>query len=336
MIFFNLVSFLELRIYLCKNILITLKKYNSIFEFSAAKKTIITLGTFDGVHLGHQAILKKLMTASEDGKYESLVLTFYPHPRMVLNQENAMHLLNTIEEKTILFEKFGIDHLIVHPFDESFSKLSAEEFVKTVLVNQLNIHKIIIGYDHRFGENRSANITDLIHFGKQFNFEVAQINAEEINEIAVSSTNIRTALANGSIQLANRYLGYDYFFSGKVVKGKQLGRTLGFPTANLTLLEPYKLIPKKGAYIVSSTLNNTRIFGMMNIGHNPTLGENERSIEVHFFDLNEDLYDKVLSIALLEFIRPEEKFSSLDALKTQLQKDREFSKKYLLDNLQTS
>ena len=167
MIFFNLVSFLELRIYLCKNILFTLKKYNSIFEFSATKKTIITLGTFDGVHLGHQAILKKLVNATENGTYESLVLTFYPHPRMVLNQEGTMHLLNTIEEKTILLEKSGIDHLIVHPFDEKFSKLSAEAFVKSVLVDQLNIHKIIIGYDHRFGENRSANITDLIEFGKK-------------------------------------------------------------------------------------------------------------------------------------------------------------------------
>ena len=306
-----------------------LKKYNSIFTFSATKKTIITLGTFDGVHLGHQAILKKLVTASEDGKYESLVLTFYPHPRMVLNQENAMHLLNTIEEKTILFEKFGIDHLIVHPFDNSFSKLSAEEFVKTVLVNQLNIHKIIIGYDHRFGENRSANINDLIHFGKQFNFEVAQINAEEINEITVSSTKIRTALLDGAIELANQYLGYDYFFSGKVIKGKQLGRTIGFPTANIVLLETYKLIPKNGVYVVYSTINNNRVYGMMNIGYNPTVGENNKTIEVHFFDLNEDLYDKIVTVSIVKFIRTEEKFESIDTLKMQLNKDREFSKTYL-------
>jgi riboflavin kinase/FMN adenylyltransferase len=165
---------------------------------------------------------------------------------------------------------------------------------------------------------------------------VEQINAEAINKIAVSSTNIRTALANGSIQLANRYLGYDYFFSGKVILGKQLGRTLGFPTANLILLEPYKLIPKEGAYIVYSTLNNTRIFGMMNIGNNPTIGENEQSIEVHFFDFNEDLYDKIVCISLLEFIRPEEKFSSVEALKTQLEKDRDFSKKFVKDNFHTA
>ncbi len=325
-----------LRNYICMHIAVPLKKNTSIFSFSTHQKTIVTIGTFDGVHLGHQSILKKLLEATENGKYESVVLTFFPHPRMVLQQEHSLQLLNSIDEETTLLEKFGIDHLIVHPFDEKFSKLSAEEFVESILVKQFNIHKLIIGYDHRFGENRTANITDLMEFGKKYHFEVAQINAEEINEIAVSSTNIRSALANGSIQLAHRYLGYNYFFSGKVVKGKQLGRTLGFPTANLNLLEPYKLIPKKGAYIVSSTLNNTRIFGMMNIGHNPTLGENERSIEVHFFDLNDDLYDKVLSITLLEFIRPEEKFSSLDALKTQLQKDREFSKKYLLDTLQTS
>jgi len=309
---------------------------HSITAFSTSKKTIVTLGTFDGVHLGHQSILKKLLEATENGVYESVVLTFYPHPRMVLQQEYSLQLLNSIEEKTVLFEQFGIDHLIIHPFDESFSKLSAEAFVQKILVDQLHIHKIIIGHDHRFGENRTANITDLIQFGKKYNFEVEQINAEAINKIAVSSTNIRTALANGSIQLANRYLGYDYFFSGKVILGKQLGRTLGFPTANLILLEPYKLIPKEGAYIVYSALNNTRIYGMMNIGNNPTLGENERSIEVHFFDLNEDLYDSVLCISLLAFIRPEEKFSSVEALKTQLEKDRDFSKKYVKDNFHTA
>ena len=304
---------------------------HSINTFSSTKKTIVTLGTFDGVHLGHQSILNQLIEATENGMYESVVLTFYPHPRMVLQQEPAIQLLNSMDEKTMLLEKSGIDHLIIHPFDAAFSKLSAEAFVQKVLVEQLQIHKIIIGYDHRFGENRTANITDLIQFGKKYNFEVAQINAKEINEIAVSSTNIRTALGNGSIQLANRYLGYTYFFSGKVMKGKQLGRTIGFPTANLELLEPFKLLPKKGAYVVYSMLKGTRIFGMMNIGHNPTLGENERTIEVDFFDLKEDLYDSVLCISLLAFIRPEEKFSSVEALKTQLHKDRDFSKKYLHD-----
>ena len=279
--------------------------------------------------MGHQAILKKLVNATENGTYESLVLTFYPHPRMVLNQEGTMHLLNTIEEKTILLEKSGIDHLIVHPFDEKFSKLSAEAFVKSVLVDQLNIHKIIIGYDHRFGENRSANITDLIEFGKKYNFEVVQINAEEINEITVSSTKIRTALLDGAIEFANQYLGYDYFFSGKVIKGKQLGRTIGFPTANIILLESYKLIPKNGVYVVYSTINNKSEYGMMNIGYNPTVGENNKTIEVHFFDLNEDLYDKIVNVSIVKFIRTEEKFESIDALKMQLNKDREFSKTYL-------
>lgn len=279
--------------------------------------------------MGHQAILKKLVSATENGTYESLVLTFYPHPRMVLNQEGAMHLLNTIEEKTILLEKFGVDNLIVHPFDDAFSKLSAEAFVKNILVDQLNIHKIIIGYDHRFGENRSANITDLIHFGKQYNFEVEQINAEEINKITVSSTKIRTALLEGVIELANQYLGYEYFFSGTVMKGKQLGRTIGFPTANIKLSETYKLIPKNGVYIVYSTLNNKRVYGMMNIGHNPTVGENNKTIEVHYFDVNEDLYDKIITVAFLKFIRTEEKFDSIDALKIQLNKDQEFSKNYI-------
>jgi riboflavin kinase/FMN adenylyltransferase len=203
--------------------------------------------------------------------------------------------------------------------------------VKNILVDQLNIHKIIIGYDHRFGENRSANITDLIHFGKQFNFEVEQINAEEINEITVSSTKIRTALLEGAIELANQYLGYDYFFSGTVMKGKQLGRTIGFPTANIKLSETNKLIPKNGVYIIYSTLNNKRIYGMMNIGHNPTVGENNKTIEVHYFDVNEDLYYKIITVAFLKFIRTEEKFDTIDALKIQLNKDREFSKNYIND-----
>jgi len=305
-----------------------LKVSHSISIFNATKKTIITLGTFDGVHLGHQAILKKLVNATENGAYESLVLTFYPHPRMVLNQEGTMHLLNTIEEKTILLEKSGIDHLIIHPFDENFSKLSAEAFVKNVLVDQLNIHKIIIGYDHRFGENRSANITDLIEFGKKYNFEVVQINAEEINEISISSTKIRTALLDGAIELANQYLGYDYFFSGKVIKGKQLGRTIGFPTANIVLLKTYKLIPKNGVYIVYSTLNNKRVYGMMNIGHNPTVGENNKTIEVHFFDFDQNIYNKTLTIKVLEKIREEQKFDSLETLQLQLIKDENFSKSY--------
>ena len=310
--------------YLCINYNI-LKTNFSLYTFKPLQPTIITIGTFDGVHLGHQSILKKLAEAKENGIYETLLLTFFPHPRMVLQQDTSIKLLNTIEEKAELLDKFGIDNLIIHPFDAAFSNLSAEEFVKEILVDKLNIHKIIIGHDHRFGKNRTADINDLISFGKKYGFEVEQISAQEIDEIAISSTKIRKALLEGDIQLANQYLGYSYFISGKVIDGKKIGRTIGFPTANIEVKENYKLLPKNGVYIVSSQINNMMYYGMMNIGHKPTLGENEQSIEVHFFELNEDIYNKNLEISFLEHIRDEKKFNSITELQSQLEKDKAFS-----------
>ena len=205
-----------------------MKTYHSIFNFSSTKKTIITIGTFDGVHIGHKSILNSIKERTNNGEFESVVLTFFPHPRMVLNQDSNIKLINTIEEKTNLLESFGIDSLIIHPFDSAFSNLSAEEFVKGILVDQLNIHAIIIGYDHRFGKNRSADINDLINLGKEYNFLVDQIGAKEINEIAVSSTKIRKALQNGDIKLANQYLGYSYFFREKSYKERKLVERLDF------------------------------------------------------------------------------------------------------------
>lgn len=266
-----------------------------------------------------------MKNATQNNQYESLVLTFFPHPRMVLQQDSSIKLLNTIDEKAALLEKFGIDNLIIHPFDEAFSNLSAEEFVKNILVDKLNIHKIIIGHDHRFGKNRTADINDLILFGKKYNFEVEQINAKEIDEIAVSSTKIRKSLLEGNIKLANQYLGYSYYISGKVVQGKKIGRTIGFPTANIQINESYKLLPKNGVYVVSSKIDNVLHFGMMNIGKNPTLGDNEQSIEIHFFELNEDIYNENLQIAFLENIREEHKFNSITELQAQLEKDKIFS-----------
>ena len=307
-----------------------MENYSSILDFKKNKyKTIITIGTFDGVHLGHKSILDKMKNASLDNQYESLVLTFFPHPRMVLQQDSSIKLLNTIDEKAVLLEKFGIDNLIIHPFDEAFSNLSAEEFVKEILVNKLNIHKIIIGHDHRFGKNRTADINDLILFGKKYGFEVEQIGAKEIDEIAISSTKIRKALLEGKIKLANEYLGYSYFISGKVIEGKKIGRTIGFPTANIKINENYKLLPKNGVYIVSSEIDNVLHYGMMNIGKNPTIGENEQSIEVHFFNLDKDIYNKNLKISILEHIREEQKFNSLTELQTQLEKDKLFSLNYI-------
>ena len=306
-----------------------MKIYQSTINFSTNRKTIVTIGTFDGVHIGHQFILKKLIHSAREQKNESIVLTFFPHPRMVLQQDSSIKLLNTIDEKATLLEKFGLDYLIIQPFDETFSNMLAEDFVKNVLIDKLNIHKIIIGHDHRFGKNRIADINDLIDFGKKYNFEVEQISAQEINEIAVSSTKIRKALLDGNIKLANQYLGYSYFITGIVIKGKQIGRTIEFPTANIQITENYKLLPKNGVYVVSSKIDNVLHFGMMNIGKNPTLGDNEQSIEIHFFDINEDIYNKTLQISILEHIRDERKFNSLPDLQAQLEKDKLFSLNYI-------
>lgn len=300
----------------------TLKIFHSINDFSATKKTILTLGTFDGVHIGHKKILEKVITSTEGSKYESLVLTFFPHPRMVLQENSEIKLLNTLSEKIDLLEEMGIHNLVIHPFDETFSRLTAEEFVRTVLVEKFNIQKIIIGYDHRFGRNRTANIDDLIDFGIQYDFEVEQISVQEIDAISVSSTKIRKALADGDMTLANSYLDYDYVLTGNVYKGKQLGRTIGFPTANISIEEDYKLIPKKGAYIVKSSINNTIIHGIMNIGFNPTVEGESLSLEIHFLDFEGDLYDQKLSISLLQYLRPEQKFESLEELTAQLEHDK--------------
>ncbi|MGZ9734926.1 bifunctional riboflavin kinase/FAD synthetase [Flavobacterium sp. GNP002] len=306
-----------------------MKIFHSINDFSSTKKTILTLGTFDGVHIGHKKILKKITQNTENQKYESLVLTFFPHPRMVLQEHSDIKLLNTIDEKIDLLENIGIENLVIHPFDEAFSRLTAEEFVSDILVDRFHIQKIIIGHDHRFGRNRTANIDDLIAYGKEYGFEVEQISVQEINDISVSSTKIRSALLEGDMALANDYLGYDYFLTGSIVKGKQLGRTIGFPTANLKTEENYKLIPQNGVYIVKSIIDGITVFGMMNIGFNPTVDGQKQTIEIHYFDFNADLYNQKISVSILQRIRSEQKFESVEHLKEQLEKDKKKSLSYL-------
>ena len=281
------------------------------------------------MHIGHQKIVEKLIENAKNRNAESAILTFFPHPRMVLQDQTEIRLLNTIAERTSLLEKKGLDNLIIHPFDKAFSRMTAEEFVKDILVDHLNIEKIVIGYDHRFGRNRTANIDDLIEFGEKYNFEVEQISAQEIQEASVSSTKIRTALEEGNIALANQYLGYLYFLTGVVKEGKKLGRTIGFPTANLKIEENYKLIPKDGVYIVESTLNGKKIYGMMNIGTNPTFDESVLSIEIHFLDFNADLYNQKIQISILEYLRAEQKFESVALLKTQLDIDKNQTLQYV-------
>jgi riboflavin kinase/FMN adenylyltransferase len=305
-----------------------LKTFSNIREYNN-KKSVVTIGTFDGVHIGHKKILEKIIFNAKELNCESVVLTFFPHPRMVLQKNSVVQLLNTVDEKTLLLEKTGIDNLIIHPFNQEFSRLTAEEFVKEILVNQLNIRKIIIGYDHRFGRNRTANINDLIVFGKEYGFEVEQISAQEINDNAVSSTKIRNAILEGNITLANNYLGYNYFFSGIVVKGKQVGRTIGFPTANIKINEDYKLIPKNGVYIVKSNYDKKTIFGLINIGTRPTVDGTNQTIEVFYLDFDKTIYDESLTIEIIEFIRDEQKFDSLNDLKNQINEDKIFAVNYI-------
>ncbi|RXR20702.1 bifunctional riboflavin kinase/FAD synthetase [Flavobacterium amnicola] len=302
--------------------------FHSLSEYNSNQKTVLTIGTFDGVHLGHQKILQRILNNTKDNNTQSIVLTFAQHPRTVLQSEYDIKLLNTTEEKIHQLEKTGIDNLMILEFNAELSNLSGEEFVKNILVDKLNIQKVIIGYDHKFGKNRASDIHDLINFGKKYHFDVEQISAEELNEITISSTKIRNAILDGNIELANQYLGYTFSFSGIVVKGNQIGRTINFPTANIALEDTQKILPKNGVYIVEGSWNGNAHIGMMNIGIKPTLNENKKTIEVHFLDLNEDLYDKEITIAVHQFVRAEQKFNSIEELKNQLSKDKEATLSY--------
>lgn len=306
-----------------------MSKIKDIKAYKLEKPTIVTIGTFDGVHIGHQKIIKRLIGLGEQAHLKSVILTFFPHPRMVLQKDSGIKLINTLKERGAILEALGLDYLLVKKFTKAFSRLSAEDFVKTILVDKLHAKKVIIGYDHRFGRNRNADINDLKKFGDIYGFEVEEISAQDINDVAVSSTKIRKALEEGDIAKANAYLGYPFMLTGKVVKGKALGRQIDYPTANIKIPEDYKLIPKHGAYIVRSTINNHIVYGMMNIGFNPTVEGDEETIEVHFFNFNKNIYNKTIQIDLLHRLRDEQKFESVEALKTQLETDKQTSLNYI-------
>ena len=294
----------------------------NISKFDKEHYTAITIGTFDGVHIGHRKILERLINNAKDLDLKATVLTFFPHPRMVLQKDADIKMLNTLEEKTKILESIGIDYLIIHPFTQEFSRLTATDFVRDMLVHHLKAKKVIIGYDHRFGRNRNANIQDLISFGSIYDFTVEEISAQEIDDVSVSSTKIRKALENGDIKTANEYLGYAYMLTGSVEQGKALGRKINFPTANLHIEASYKLIPKIGVYVVESILNNKKVYGMMNIGFNPTVDGSKKRVEIHFFDFNQDLYGQNIQISILDRIRDEKKFDSVESLQHQLEQDK--------------
>jgi len=301
----------------------------NLAEFSSAKPSFITIGTFDGVHIGHQQIIKRLVSEAAQNQCNSVLVTFFPHPRRVLQSETPLQLISTIDERIEVLEKMGLNTLVIQPFTEKFSRLSPAEFVRSILVEKLNIKKMFIGYDHRFGRNRSADINDLKSFGEVYDFEVVEISAQQIAEVAVSSTKIRKALEIGAIEKANTYLGNPFGLTGKVEKGKSLGRTIGFPTANIVVQEKNKLIPANGAYWVYATIDNKKVYGMMNIGFNPTFAGNERTIEVHFFNWSEELYGSLLTVKFLKRIRNEQKFDSVAALTDQLKKDQSLCENWM-------
>jgi riboflavin kinase/FMN adenylyltransferase len=301
------------------------KVYNSIEEFKTVNKTAVTIGTFDGVHTGHNVIIEQLKNAASKIGGESVILTFFPHPRMVLYpDDNELRLLNTIEERTEMLRRAKVDHLIIHPFSKEFSRLSSTEFVRDILVNKLSVSTLVIGYDHHFGRNREGSFEHLKELAPLYDFNVEEIAAQEIQQVNISSTKVRISLSNGEILAANQFLGYNYFIKGIVIEGNKMGRTIGFPTANIKVDQWYKLIPSKGVYAVKVMLDNRHFNGMLNIGHRPTLNKNDNeTIEVNIFNFEEDIYNKEIQIDFYERIRDEKKFNNLEALKKQLEIDKQ-------------
>ena len=300
-----------------------MKIYKSIDEYNESKSSVVTIGTFDGVHKGHQKIFKKVINASKQSNLSSVVLSFFPHPRIILNKYNDIKMIDTLDEKINHLEKIGINHLIIHPFDKKFSLLSADQFIKEYLVEKLQLKHIVIGYDHRFGKGREASVKDLKEYSREFNFVVDEIDAQEIEKISISSTKIRNSINAGDLKTTKTYLGRFFNLTGKVVKGDGLGKQINYPTANISIEEDYKIIPKDGVYYIKTKIDNKLFNGMMNIGHRPTIGSKEKSIEVYLFNFDRDIYDKIISIDVVEKIRDEKKFSSIEALKKQLAKDEE-------------
>jgi riboflavin kinase/FMN adenylyltransferase len=297
--------------------------YHHIDEFTPLKNAVVTIGTFDGVHLGHWKIISGIKELGEQTGGETVLLTFFPHPRMILHPEDeTIKLINTIPEKAQLLEELGIEHLIITPFSRDFSNQSAEEYIRDILVNKIGTKKIVIGYDHRFGKDRQGGLDDLLRLGPGYGFDVVEIPEQDINEVAVSSTRVRSALLEGKIDLANAFLGYPFFTTGTVVRGDQVGRQLGYPTANIVISEGYKLIPSDGIYAAKVKVAGKVYGGMAYIGSRPTVNGITRNIEVNIFDFDQDIYNQRISMEFLHFIRGDVRFSSLDELKTQIALDK--------------
>jgi len=306
-----------------------MKIYRNIDDYDQEKAAVVTIGTFDGLHHGHQEILKKVINSSIEKKLSSVVLTFFPHPRTILNKYNNIRMIDTLDEKINQLDKIGIDSLIIQPFDKSFSLLTADQYIKDFLVEKLKLKHIIIGYDHRFGKGREASVVDLKIYSKEYNFTVEEIEAQEIETIKISSSKIRNSINEGDLETTKKYLGRNFKLTGKIIKGDGLGKKINYPTANIFIKEKYKIIPKDGVYFIRTLIKNKSFNGMMNIGHRPTIGSNDKSIEVHLFNFNQDIYNKEISIDIILKIRDEKKFSSIEALKQQLKKDENYCLKLI-------
>jgi len=301
-----------------------MKTYHHIDDFIPVKNAVVTIGTFDGVHLGHRKIIARIRELADALGGETAVLTFFPHPRMILHPEDQnIKLINTINEKAGLLQQLGIDHLIITPFSRDFSNQPAEDYIRDVLVNKIGTKKIVIGYDHHFGKDRQGGLKDLMQLGPVYGFDVVEIPEQDINEVAVSSTRIRQALLSGKIDLANEFLGYPFFITGKVTRGDQIGRTIGYPTANILVEENYKLIPSDGIFAAKVKVNGEEYIGMAYIGSRPTISGITRNIEVNIFDFDKEIYGQQIRLEFYHFIRHDVKFSSLDELTAQLGRDKE-------------
>lgn len=307
-----------------------MKIYQSIDEFVPVEGLVVTIGTFDGVHLGHRKLLSRIVELASENNGESLVLTFFPHPRMVLRpEEHGVELLSTTTEKVDLLRESGISHLVIQPFSRDFSAMSASQFIQTIIVQKLQTSKLVIGYDHRFGNQRTGSISELRQSGQKLGFEVEEIPEQDIDAIAISSTRIRNALKEGRAGEATALLGRPYSLSGIVVRGNRIGHTIGFPTANIRIPESYKLVPSEGVYVAKFVFAGKSFNSMVSIGRRPTLeSQGKLSIEAHVLDFNDDLYGAVVSVYLLEKLRENIRFQDLDALKSQLQLDRQATREF--------
>ncbi|SFQ23991.1 bifunctional riboflavin kinase/FAD synthetase [Parafilimonas terrae] len=320
------------RAYICH----FMQVHRSIHHLPKFRNSVVTIGTFDGVHLGHQQIIKQLKEEAEKIDGETIIITFHPHPRSVVKTGTPVYLLNTLEEKISLLSSFGIDHLIVVPFDKAFSEQTPEEYVVNFLFEKCRPHTLIIGYDHHFGKNRAGDYHLLERFGKELGFTVKEIPEQLINDITISSTRIREALLTGEIETANSYLGYNYFFEGMVVDGNKLGRTLGYPTANIIIHDEDKLVPANGIYVAEAEIagfepaahSSQLLQGMMSIGIRPTVNGKDRTIEMNIFDFNEDIYGRIIKIFVCKYLRIEEKFNTLEELVRQIDIDKQNSLQY--------